>query len=74
MPPPDQILMGAAIALTCLVGAWHSVWLVEQTRKGQRLVDLLGASRALWIVRSALICGALLGALLAAGVVNPLRW
>lgn len=74
MPPPDQILMGAAIALTCLVGAWHSVWLVEQTRKGRRLADLLGTTPALWIVRGALISGAVLGALLAAGVVNPLRW
>jgi hypothetical protein len=74
MPPPDQVLMGTAIAATCLVGAWHSLWLVEQTRKGQRLAEVLGAGPALWIVRSALICGAMLGALLATGVVNPLRW
>ena len=66
--------MGAAITVMCLVGAWHSPWLIEQTRKGQRLADLLGAHRALWFVRSLLVCGALLGALLAAGVVNPLRW
>jgi hypothetical protein len=74
MPPPDQILMGTAVSAMCLLGAWHSVWLVEQTRKGQRLAEWLGLPRALWVVRGALLCGALLGALLAVGVVNPVRW
>ena len=73
MPPAEQILMGSASAVMCLVGLWHSVWLVEQTRKGQRLAEVLGAARALWTVRGFLICGAVLGALLALGVVNPLR-
>jgi hypothetical protein len=74
MPPSDQILMGTAIAIVCLVGAWHSAWLVEQTRKGQRLADWLGAVRAIHVLRVGLICAALLGALLAIGVLNPLRW
>lgn len=74
MPPSDQILMGTAIAGMCLVGAWHSDWLVIQTRKGQRLADWLGAARATHVLRVGLVCGALLGALLAVGVVNPVRW
>ena len=74
MPPADQIFMGTASAVMCLVGLWHSAWLIEQTRKGQRLAELLGAPRALWAVRGFLLCGAVLGALLAFGVVNPLQW
>lgn len=74
MPPADQIFMGTASAVMCLVGLWHSVWLIEQTRKGQRLGELLGVPRALWTVRGFLLCGVVLGVLLAFGVVNPLRW
>jgi hypothetical protein len=74
MPPPDQILMGTAIALVCVVGAWHSAWLVEQTRKGQRLANWLGPAKAVRVLRISLICGAVLGALLAVGVLNPVRW
>jgi hypothetical protein len=74
MPPTDQIFMGTATAAMCLIGVWHSAWLIEQTRKGQRLADWLGKPRALMLVRGALLCGALLGVLLAVGVVNPLRW
>jgi hypothetical protein len=74
MPPSDQILMGTAIAVVCLAGAWHTAWLVEQTRKGQRLADWLGPVKAVRVLRIALICCALAGALLALGILNPLRW
>ncbi|MBL8851073.1 MAG: hypothetical protein JNG89_15445 [Planctomycetaceae bacterium] len=74
MPPADQIFMGTASAVMCVVGLRYSVWLIEQTRKGQRLAELLGAARALMAVRAFLVCGAVLGVLLAFGVVNPLRW
>ena len=74
MPPSDQILMGTAIAGVCLAGAWHSAWLVEQTRKGQRLADWLGAARAVRVLRIVLICGAVAGGLLAVGILNPVRW
>lgn len=66
--------MGTALAAMCLLGAWQSRWLIEHTRKGQRLSNWLGPVRALWILRGTLACGALLGALLAVGVLNPLRW
>lgn len=74
MPPADQILMGTAIAFMCLVGAWHSGWLVAQTRKGQRFADWLGPVRAVNVLRGGFIVAALLGGLLAVGVLNPLRW
>jgi len=74
MPPPDQILMGTAIAGVCLLGAWNSPWLIEQTRKGHRLADWLGPLRAVRTLRITLICGAILGALLAGGILNPVRW
>lgn len=74
MPPADQILMGSAIAVMCVIGAWHSPWLIEHTRKGQRLSNWFGPVRAVWVLRGMLACGAVLGALLATGVVNPLRW
>jgi hypothetical protein len=74
MPPQDQILMGTAIAAVCLAGAWQSVWLVEETRKGQRLGDWLGPAKAAQVLRIVLICGALAGGLLAVGILNPVRW
>jgi hypothetical protein len=74
MPPPDQILMGTGIAIVCLVGAGQSEWLIANTRKGRRLGEWLGDARALWGLRAALVCGAIAGALLALGVLNPLRW
>lgn len=74
MPPPDQIAMGTGIAVMCSVGVWHSPWLIEHTCKGQRLAEWLGAARALWLLRVALLCGVVLGALLAVGILNPVRW
>lgn len=72
--PREQILMGAALCIVCLAGAWHSQWLIEHTRKGRRLAESLGARRALWLVRVLLLAGAMFGALLALGIVNPVRW
>lgn len=71
---PEQIFIGGATALLCLAGLRHNAWLLEHTRKGRRLVDCFGAVRAVWILRSLFIAGALFGALLAIGAINPVRW
>jgi hypothetical protein len=74
MPPKDQIFMGAAIALLCLVGLVRQRWLLDETSKGQRFVRRFGRDGAVWVLCGLLVCGAILGGLLAAGVINPIRW
>ncbi len=74
MPPSDQILMGTAIALCCLWGLCYQRWFLSETRKGQRLVRRFGETGGAWILRSLLIVGAVLGGLLATGIIHPIQW
>lgn len=70
----DQIFMGAAIALICVMGLLNDVWFLQNTRKGRWLVERFGDDRARLVLRVALLGGAVFGLLLAADVVRPLRW
>ena len=74
MPPIEQILIGALVALLAAHGLWKARWLLEQTRKGQRLTHWLGFERALITLRVILLLGALFGILLATNVIRPIRW
>lgn len=71
---PDQIFIGSAVAVLCLAGFFKTGWLIEQTRKGQRLADWFGEQRAPWVIRGLFVCGIVFGTLLATGVVNPVQW
>jgi hypothetical protein len=71
---PEQVVIGSATAVLCLAGLRHKSWLLEHTRKGRRLVDCFGTVRAAWILRGLFATGAIFGALLATGVINPVHW
>ncbi|HEY4259556.1 MAG TPA: hypothetical protein VGM98_05345 [Schlesneria sp.] len=66
--------MGIAIVLVCLMLLFRDQWFLVQTTKGQRLVQRFGVTRALWIFRGLLLALAILGGLLAAGIIHPIRW
>ena len=70
----EQILVGALVALVSLHGLWKADWLLEHTRKGQKLVGWLGPEKALWVLRGLLIAAVVFGVLLATNVVRPIRW
>lgn len=74
MPDNEQILMGTATALMCALGLWKSQWLLENTRKGQRLQQALGLARAIWVLRGLLLLGMMGGILLAVNVLRPMQW
>jgi hypothetical protein len=72
--PKDQILIGAVTAALCAVGLLRGPWLLENTRKGQRLVRWFGGRRALWLLRGLLVLGIAFGVLLAVDVIRPVQW
>ncbi len=74
MPPKDQIFIGAATAGLCLIGLAKSRWVLDNTKKGARLIGWFGAKRAIWVLRGLFLLGAAFGILLAANVIKPLQW
>jgi hypothetical protein len=70
----EQIIIGGATAALCLTGLWQADWLIEHTKKGRRLVAKFGDPQATRILKLLLLLGALFGTLLAAGIINPIRW
>lgn len=61
----DQMLMGYAIALVCLVGLIYSRWFLNSTRKGRWLMIKYGPVYGLWILRGLFASGIALGVALA---------
>lgn len=70
---PDTA-MGAGIIALCLMLWFRDRWLLERTRKGQRLVEWCGPIRAPWVLRAVLVAGITFGGLLANGVIRPIQW
>ncbi len=70
----EQFLIGGATAMLCVHGLWRQQWLLTETRKGQLLVRWFGPQSAPWVLRICLALGVGFGILLAAGVINPVRW
>jgi hypothetical protein len=70
----EQIFIGLTTSGLCAAGLARDVWLLSETRKGQRLARLCGTRRALWILRALLVVGVLFGLGLAGGIINPVRW
>lgn len=70
----EQIFIGGATAAMCCAGLFSEEWLLENTRKGRRLVNWFGDGRAPWVLRSLLGIGLGFGLALATGLVNPIHW
>ena len=71
---PEQLLIGGTTAAICLAGLCKQSWLLEHTRKGRKLVDWCGTAAAPLVLRLLLTLGLGFGILLAAGVINPVRY
>ena len=75
MPAISQdMAMGAGIVALCLMLMFRERWILDQTRKGQRLVQWCGPDRAPWVLRAILLAGILFGGLLANGTIRPIQW
>jgi hypothetical protein len=74
MPPKEQIFIGIATAVLCVIGLAKSRWVLENTNKGEYLSKRLGPNRAAWVLRGLLVLGVLFGGLLAANILKPLQW
>lgn len=70
----EQLLMGGLIAGLCVLGLWHSAWFLRETRKGQRIVGWFGPGRGLVVLRLLFCVGAVLGVLIALGVLRGIAW
>lgn len=66
--------MGIAIVLLSLLLLARDQWFLTETPKGKRLVNRFGPGKALWIFRGLLGLLAIVGGLLAADVIRPLKW
>jgi hypothetical protein len=70
----QDAVMGIAIVLCCVLLLFRERWFLAETGKGQRLVQQFGFDLAVWILRGVLLSIAVLGGLLASGIVRPIRW
>ena len=70
----EQTIIGGATAALCLLGFWKVEWLLEHSRNGRRLAARFGDLGATRILKLLLLAGAVFGTLLAAGIINPIRW
>jgi hypothetical protein len=70
----EQLLIGGTTAMLCVHGLWRQQWLLTETRKGRLLVSWFGPQSASWVLRTCLTLGIGFGVLLAAGIINPVRW
>ncbi|MDG2389079.1 MAG: hypothetical protein P8M30_07145 [Planctomycetaceae bacterium] len=68
----DQMLMGYAIAMVCLVGLVYSRWFLNSTKKGRWLLIKLGPANGLWVLRTVFLAGVAVGICLALDVIQPL--
>lgn len=72
--PKEQIFIGSVFAVVCLIVVWQAPWMCEHSRFGRGLARRLGEPAGVWAVRAIFAGLAVLGALLAADVVSPVRW
>ncbi len=70
----QDVAMGVGIITLCVMLWLRAGWLLEQTRKGRRLVEWCGPARAPWVLRAVLLVGIAFGGLLAYGVIRPIQW
>lgn len=67
-------MVGTLFLIFCANVMWNETWVLEKTGKGQSLIRWFGRERAPWVLRGLTALGMTLGALVAAGIVRPIRW
>ena len=70
----QDTVMGIAIVLASLMLLVREQWFLSNTQKGRKLVEWFGAGTAVWVLRGTLTATAILGGLLAGGIVRPIQW
>lgn len=71
--PADQTVMGVGVALLSLIGLRYESWLLEESGRLRWGREQFGDGPTMAVLRLALFGGVTFGALLAAGVINPLH-
>ncbi len=66
--------MGVAIVLVCLMILFRERWFLENTSRGQYLLRRFGPEGAPWALRGFLLLIAILGGLLASGLIPRIAW
>ena len=74
LPLSNDMAMGAGAITLCLMLWVRQRWFLEQTRKGQKLVEMVGSKNAPWVLTLILVAGIAFGGLLAKGVIKPIQW
>ncbi|MBX3439386.1 MAG: hypothetical protein KF861_18000, partial [Planctomycetaceae bacterium] len=67
--PGEQIFIGLTTSALCGAGLYSDAWFLRETRKGRKLVALLGAEVAVWVIRGLFASGVAFGLALAFGVI-----
>lgn len=70
----ESLILGTGTALIGAVGLLRREWLLAETPKGRMLVESIGISRARVLHATACLILLIFGALLATGLLTPLRW
>lgn len=70
----DNVLVGGLVIILCALVATKERWVLESSKKGQRLVRWFGPGIAVWVLRGLLAFGIVFGALLAGGIIRPIQW
>jgi len=70
----ENELIGGTVLIFSVIGLIKEQWFLANTRKGQRLTEWFGPARAIWVLRVIFLTGVMFGALLAAGMIQPIQW
>lgn len=71
---PEHVIVGLLVFALCTVLFFNGTWFLERTAKGHRLVSWFGPTNAPWVLKGLAGLGMLFGALLAAKIIQPIRW
>lgn len=69
-----QILMGLVIVGGCLMGCRNERLILTETKYGSLIRKVCGERNAPTVLRILLFTGGVLGILLAANILKPIRW
>ena len=74
LPGQNEMIIGFGTAGLCMVGFVKCQWFLDNTTKGQRLVDRFGPEKAATVFRLMMMIGCIFGGLLGIGIIKPIQW